>query len=269
MSYWLPFFTCGRLSHTCIFLAVFNTQVLWRDDSSTPWSLLEQGNTSILHENDKFFIRVSVDHFSQGCLAKGIQVDSPYHDEVVSGFWNSPKNRQLEFVNATCRPLAFLILPTSLSNTAVHSLNAGVAFLEAGAHAGGTRALHQAVFSSTTSPQVVELGRRTAQGTPQPGERCPYVTFSLPPRTGRVAGVSLITGDGMLISVWDYRIVKHRTRVTVLPGKFGDGMSPQLGEHRVEGLAQGGTSRARVALSAVKQHLEWQQEMGPASTINA
>lgn len=33
------------------------------------------------------------------------------------------------------------------------------------------------------------------------------------------------------VKVWDYRIVKQRTRVTVLPGKFGDGMKPSLGEH--------------------------------------
>lgn len=81
-----------------------------------------------------------------------------------------------------------------------------------------------------------------------------------------------MTGDGTLISVWDYRIVKQRTRVTVLPGRFGEGMSPQLGEHPTDGLGeQGKNSRVRVALSAVKQHLSWsqQQELAPASTITS
>lgn len=77
--------------------------------------------------------------------------------------------------------------------------------------------------------------------------------------------------EGSLISVWDYRIVKHRTRVTVLPGKFGEGMYPQLGEHRTdETMAQGGgNSRARVALSAVKHHLGWsnQHELAPSSIV--
>lgn len=199
-------------------------------------------------------------------------MDSPYHDEVVSSFWKSPKTGELEFVNATSRPLAFLILPTSCSNKAFCDLDAGFTFLDSGVNMAVNRAIHQTVFSSTTSPQVVEIGRRTAEGAPRPGERCPYVTFSLPPQTGSVVGVSLMTGDGTLISVWDYRIVKQRTRVTVLPGRFGEGMSPQLGEHSTDGLdQQGGNSRVRAALSAVKQHLSWsqQQELAPASTISS
>lgn len=252
---------------------MLQTQVLWRENSNAPWELLGEDKTTVLFEDGKFFIRASIYHFSQGCLAKSIQLDSPYHDEVVTGFWNSPKARQLEFVNATSRPLAFLILPTSCSNTALHTFHAGLTVLEGGATIGVQRAVNQSVFSSTTSPQVVELGPRTAKGDPRAGERCPYITFSLPSRTGLLVGVSLMTAkdEGNLISVWDYRIVKHRTRVTVLPGKFGKGMYPQLGDHRTDGamVQGGGNSRARVALSAVKDHLGWsnQQELAPASIV--
>lgn len=248
-------------------------QVLWRDDSSSPWHSLGADKTLVLFENGKFFVRALVDHFSQGCLAKNIQPGSPYHEEVVSGFWGSPKKGQLEFVNATSRPLIFLVMPTSVSNTALHSFDAGVSVAEGGAHISMQKAVNQSVLLEAINPQVLQVGPRSAgvsDGGPRAGERCPYATCSLSKWTGREARVALITVDGNLVSVWNSRIIKQRTRVIVLPGQFVQGMLPLLGVHGTDGLVGGVESCVKIAVSVVGKHLGWNTlQSAPFSTIKS
>lgn len=143
------------------------TQVLWRDDKNSPWYSLDEENTSVLFEDGKFFIRASVDHLSQAGLAKSIQSGSPYHEEVVSGFRGSPKKRQLELVNATSRPLMFVVMPTSVSNKAFHTFEGRVTIVEGEAKMTIHRSVQQScVLREAINPQVLQVGPRATDSGP-------------------------------------------------------------------------------------------------------
>lgn len=238
------------------------TQVLWRDDGNSPWYLLSEEKTSVLFEDGKFFVRASVDHFSQGCLGKNIDTTSTYHQEVGSGFWGSPKKGELEFVNATSKRLMFIVLPTSISNNAFHTFEGGVGMAQAEAHLTIRRSVHQSVLPGAINPQVIQVPPRTITSVPQPGEKCPYATCQLSSWTGKEARVVLATVNDALVSVWDSRIVKQRTRVMVLPRLFDEGMTPAFGEHRTDGV---NNSCVSVAISATDIHVE----AAPLSTVTA
>lgn len=240
--------------------------MLWRESSNSSWSPIEEENTRIVFEGGKYFVRASIDHFSQGCIAKNIDVRSTHHVEEVSGFfWRPPRRRQLEFVNATTRPLIFLVLPTSCSDRAPFLFHAGASFAEVGVDVEIREAVRQSIFSSAHCAQIMDVSPRTTHGDLQRGERCPYATCIMPDSAGMV-GVSLVTMKGTEISVWDYRVVHQRTRVTILPGRFANGMSPMIG---IRHLAPGQTSVVGAALGMLREWLEWSEQRAPISTVSS
>lgn len=185
-----------------------------------------------MQENGVLFMRAKFSHFSEGCLAKEILLDNAIQTETTK--IGRPRKKQLEFINATSKNLTFLVLPTTCSNKAIKSLAIGVGvegIIEASACI--DRAIEQAVLTEAMAPQVLQIPRRSRQGDPNGGERCPSDICDLPNNGGGEARVALVTVENETVSVWFSRNVKERTRLMVLPGQFSVGMNPQLGEHRL------------------------------------
>lgn len=199
--------------------SALNVQVLWRAESHVEWKLLGDDKVTVVHEDGKFFFRASIDHFSQGCLAKNVDMNSPYYEEVESSWFRTPKKRQVEFMNATERTLVFLVLPTSSSISGIRSVKAALAAYGAGMNVEVRKAFEKRLFPAATDAQVLQLPGWSSQDEP-----LPHITCSFSSRTGCEARVMLITTDDSTVHVWDSRIVKGRTRVTVLPGQFSNGM---------------------------------------------
>ena len=214
-----------------------------------------------------FFIRASIDHFSQGCLAKKIRLDSPCHDEIVT--WpKRPGKKQIEFVNATSKALTFLVLPTTWSHQAIQSVAMGVEMEGLSTNLAISRAMEQAILEEATDPQVFALPALKLHGPLRAGQECPFRTCTLAKQTGFEARVALISVEKTTVSVWDYRIVGHRTRVTILPGQFSEGMFPLLGRHQFDDLAQGAMCVMKVALRAMCHGLHLPVKKAPVSTIS-
>lgn len=215
-----------------------------------------------------FFVRASIDHFSQGCLAKTIQPESAYHEETA--IWPfRPGKRELEFVNTTDRPLVFLVMPTSWSNKATHAVAMGLAWEGLEAHVAISRAIEQSILAEATHPQILQVPCNKRKGDPRAGQICPYATCRLAKSTGNEARVALITADSQTVAVWDYRIVRHKTRLAILPGQFSEGMIPILGEHKRDELAKGALCLMDVALMATVKGLRLSKTHAPVSTISS
>lgn len=240
------------------------TQILIRDREGEEWHLLGENKTRVIFERGVFFVRASIDHFSQSCLARTVQTYAAWDEHVVTWPTNHPGEREIEFVNATDMPLVFLVLPTTWSNRAIREVAAGIAVEGCEAKFAVSRASEQGLLEDATDPQVFQVPRRCVDGVPRAGEVCPFETCSLPERIGSQAKVALITIDDTAVAVWYYRIVNHRTRVTVLPGQFSNGMVPTLGRHDRRELTQ--DCLLNIALMALVRGLQWPGKRGSPVT---
>ena len=215
-------------------------------------------------------MRARIDHFSQGCLAKKIQLENAIHEELVTWpSWAPPKKNQLGFVNVTNKPLIFLVLPTSWSNQAILSVAMGLAFEGLEASVAISKAVQKSILSEATHPQVLQVPCTQKKGSPKVGQVFPSATCTLPKVTGSEARVALITANSDTVEVWDYRIVQHRTWVWVLPGQFSEGMIPLLGRHHRRELAREEFCLMNVALVATAKGLQPANENVPISTISS
>lgn len=298
-----------------ICLKISNTayQILFREGSGSPWNVLVEEKTSIERgggkDRGRLYVRANVDHFSQGCLGRRVHLDSPYHQETV--MWGKPAKRELEFVNATSRPLIFLVLPTFWSNRAVFNTAMGLVAQGVESNLAISRAVQQSILHEAIDPQFLQLpakqypvkhderprqlqdhdgsgggldGHTDPGGSMNASERCPFVGCSISGWTGSDVRVALVTVDAETLAVWDYRTVRDRSRVAVLPGQFSKGMVPLLGVHRLcdlragtVGIGSGGQcSLLHVALMAMvkgmscsREPLQQQQQhpTAPVSTV--
>ena len=210
-------------------------QVLRRQSEEDVWELLEDDKLIIFEEDGAFFLRASINHFSQGCLGKNLYNASGYYDEKCKWPYR-PRNKEIEFVNATGRVLSFLVQPTTVSLSFRTKLAAGVGIQGVSANATTEKAKKEYILDQATQPQVLQVIRNeTLQEPLQAGQRCPFMTFQLPECTGNEARVALMTTGpeqaADFVEVWDSRIVKHKTRVVILPNRFSPGMIPTLGRH--------------------------------------
>ena len=189
----------------------------------------------VLYEKGVFFVRASIDHFSQGCLSKKVNLHNSIHVETVT--WpKRPGRKEIEFVNATTRALTFLVLPTSWSHKATQSVEMGVEVEGLSANVAISRAVEQAILEEATDPHLFQVPAFKLNEPPRAGQECPYYTCRLAEKTGFEARVVLITVEGPTVLVWSSSIVSHRTRVAILPGQFSEGMIPLLGEHKYDDL---------------------------------
>lgn len=240
-----------------------------REEAGTPWKPVGEDNTDVLHECGIFFMRARVDHFSQWCLVKKIQLENAIYEHLVTWpSWAPPRKRQVGFVNVTDRPLILLVLPTSWSNRAIVSVATGVAFEGLEANVAISRAVQQSILTEATQPQVLQVPCTQRQGDPRVGQDFPHSVCSLPKVTGTDARVALITANADTVDVWDYRIVQQRTWVWVLPGQFSAGMLPLLGTHRRNDLTRGAMCLMNIALMATAKGLQ-PTAGAPGSTISS
>lgn len=217
-----------------------------------------------------FFIRARIDHFSKWCLVKKIQLENAiYENPVTWPSWAPPTKRQLGFVNATSRPLIFLVLPTSWTHQAILSVATGVAIEGLEVNVAVSKAAAQSILPEATHPQVLQVPCTKREGDPRVGQSFPYRMCNLPKVTGSDARVALITTDSDRVQVWDYQIFQQRTWVWVLPGQFSEGMVPLLGTHVRDDLAPGATCLLNVALMATAKGLEPIRSTAPISTISS
>lgn len=208
------------------------TQVLHREKTSDPWIPLGHGETSVVFEGGLLYMRAQFDHFSEGCLAKSTLIENAYETEKVS--YGRPKQKQVEFVNATQKVLTFLVVPTSWSHSAITSFAIGVGVDGiAEANASVDRAIESQILAEAMAPQVFQIPRMRRQGDPQAGDRCTYCMCRLPESGGREARVALVTIENGTVSVWFSVLVRERERLVVLPGQFSSDLEPSLGQHRL------------------------------------
>lgn len=212
-----------------------------------------------------FFVRAKIDHFSQGCLAKRISLESARYEEVAWLGWR-PHKKQVEFVNATDRPLIFLVLPTTWSNSTIKSVGISIAYgveLESAI----SRASENSILHEATDPQLLQIpGSSTAVTGLRAGQACPFTICTLPKKTGAEARVALITADHKTVRVWDYRVVKHRTRMVVLPRQFSGGMVPLFGTYNRDELPKK-VSLTSIVLVAIAKDLQAYGQRSPVSTV--
>ncbi|CAM9234655.1 unnamed protein product [Ectocarpus fasciculatus] len=202
-------------------------EVLKREEDGGSWTVASDEDVSVFYDKEcrAFFIRAKVYHFSQGCLARKLNLQNNSLDVRVS--FGRPSKKELEFVNATDRPLMFLVLPTSFSQGAITSIVLGAEIEGVGVNLAFDRALEQAILSAATECQVFSLAPRTRGGAPAAGEECPHAFRCLPKSAGSDARVALVTiDDGTTVSVWFSCIFWERTRYTVLPAQFSAEMNP-------------------------------------------
>lgn len=215
-----------------------------------------------------FFLRTSVSHFSQWCLGRSINPQSPYDDQVVT--WpRRPGRKEMEFVNATDRTLLFLVLPTTWTNGAVNSIATGLNVENMGMHLAISKAIEQSILEEATQPQVFQVKCPDMKGPLRAGQMCPTCTCWLSESTGYEARVAMMTIDGPFVAVWNYRIIRHRTRVVVLPGQFSDGMIPLLGRHKYDDLGQGSMCPLNIALAAMAKSFQRTDETTAISRISS
>lgn len=161
-------------------------QLLWRDGGGDPWKFIGEGNTDVLHDCGMLSIRPKMSHFSQGCLAKKIRLENAIHEDTAVA-WPSlapPRKNQLGFVNATEKPLIFLVLPTCRSNPAILSVATGLAFDGLEASAAISRAVWQSILTEATHPQVLQVPCTKKKGNPTVGQVSPFATCTLAKVTG-------------------------------------------------------------------------------------
>lgn len=215
-----------------------------------------------------FFVRASVNHFSRWCLARSINLESAYEDQIVTWPWR-PGRKELEFVNATDRTLTFLVLPTTWSNKAVVAIATGLTVEKVGAHLAIEKAVEQSILEEATHPQVFQVPCTKKERPLRAGEMCPSSSCRLANSTGNQARAALITMDGSSVAVWNYRIIHHRTRVVILPGQFSDGMFPTLGRHKLVDLEQGSICFMDIALTAMAKSLQRNDGASTVSTVSS
>ncbi|CAN0225331.1 unnamed protein product [Scytosiphon promiscuus] len=207
-------------------------KVLHREKNSDPWIPLGHEETSVVYEEGVLYIRAQFAHFSEGCLAKSTLIDNAYETERVS--YGRPKQKQVEFVNATQKVLTFLVVPTSWSHSAITSFAIGVGvdgIVEANASVG--RAIESHILTEAMAPQVFQIPRKKRQGDPRAGDRCTYCMCRLPESGGSEARVALVTIENGTVSVWFSVLVRERERLVVLPGQFSPDFEPSLGQHQL------------------------------------
>ncbi|CAM9527707.1 unnamed protein product [Ectocarpus sp. 4 AP-2014] len=201
-------------------------EVLKREEDGGPWTVARDEDVSVVYDEAcrAFFVRAKVHHFSQGCLARKLNLQNNGLNARVS--FGRPSKKELEFINATDKPLMFLVLPTSFSQKAITSIVLGAEIEGVGVNVAFDRALEQAILSAATECQVVSLAPRTRGGDPAAGEECPHAFCSLSRSAGSEAMVALVTVDGSTVFVWFSCIFWDRTRYTVLPAQFSAKMNP-------------------------------------------
>lgn len=203
-------------------------QILWCDEEGTPWYPLGDDKTEVGYDENGFFLRGKIGHFSRGCLAKSVDLQCAGHIDVVS--FGRPKPKEIEFLNATDRSVVFLVLPTSWTNSAIGSIDMGLKGGEyVGFNAAVSRAVQQAILKMGLAPAILELPPRESQDL-EGGQKCPFMPFYFPTWTGDSVRVALITVEGDRLKVWFSMELKERTRYAVLPRQFSS-CSPLLGDH--------------------------------------
>ena len=206
--------TIPGITSLFLLLLLAPNKLLRRNGPHDNWEPVGEEDTDVVHEFGMFFMRARIYHFSQGCLAKRIQLENAIHEDTVTWpSWAPPKKNQLGFVNATNKPLIFLVLPTSWSNQAILSVAMGVAFDGLEASAAISRALEQSILSEATHPQVLQVPCTARREDLKVGQTFPFAICSLPKVARWDARVALITANSDTVEVWDYRIVQQRTWV--------------------------------------------------------
>ena len=120
------------------------------------------------------------------------------------GFFRRRK-KELELINSTQKRVLFLVMPTSVTLSAVMSLAVSLAGFGAGA----------TYLDRDELVQVLKI--------PPGGQQRCWLPFK-----GGQARVSLITIDEDLLSLWFTGLFRTNTRLTVLPAMFAEGMRPTL-----------------------------------------
>ncbi|CAM9271438.1 unnamed protein product [Ectocarpus sp. 12 AP-2014] len=168
-------------------------EVLKREEDGGPWTVARDEDLSVVYDEEcrAFFVRAKVHHFSQGCLARKLNLQNNGLNARV--LFGRPSKKELEFINATDKPLMFLVLPTSYSQKAITSIVLGAEIEGVGVNLAFDRALEQAILSAATECQVVSLAPRTRGGDPAAGEECPHAFCSLSRSAGSEAMVALVT----------------------------------------------------------------------------
>ena len=208
------------------------TQVLHRERSDGPWTPLGDENTRVVYEEGMMYMVAKFYHFSEGCLAKNVEIEDPVHREKVT--FGRPKKKQITFINATQKTLTFLVLPTSCSHSFITSFAVGVG-VDGIAETNATvnRACESQILAEAMAPQVFQIAPKKRDGNPKAGERCTSFTCCLPESGGSQARVALVTVEDETVSVWFSLLVHERERFAVLPGQFYPGLQPALGQHQL------------------------------------
>lgn len=253
-------------------------QVLLREDDRTQFfDMLSSGLTSVEyaehteHGKGKWYVRAKLERFSRACLGKRLNLESVYDEEMVLA--GRPASRELEFVNATDRGLMILVLPTSWSNKDILKMARSMDAHGVGSDATVAKAFEQSIQHGSDGLQVLHLDPREDVCLAE-GKECSWVKCTLSYEMGGEARVVLVTAEAEIIAVWDSRIIRDRTRLTVLPGRFSKGAMPLLGLYNVADLAREGCVRSslKMTLVAVAKGLVEHQDRGqqaPVSTVTS
>lgn len=129
-------------------------QVLWRQNDGDAWNVVGDDNTMLVYHphggRRAPFLRASIGHFSFWGVGKQVNLDDPYDDKVVS--WGPPDKRELVFINATSRPVTFLVFPTSWAHGYVSRVSGGAEGAEVGLNLEVER-----VESSAILPEAIDV----------------------------------------------------------------------------------------------------------------
>ena len=214
------------------------------------WELLEDDKITIFEEDGTFFLRASISHFSQVCLGKSAEYSSGYDVQTMTGPYR-PWRKEIEFVNATKRNLYFLVLPTTISVSFWTKLAAGLGIQGVSANLTTERRKKEYILKHATQPQFITVlrNKNTGEEPPKAGVMCESSTVQLLNCSGNEAVVVLMTvtgsEDDRTLEVWDSRIIKHRTRVTIFQDLFSSEAIPTLGRHilpKIQSIAEAGSA---------------------------
>lgn len=196
-------------------------QVLWRNNVGEPWTLLASGVKRDRHF-EQYFVHANIDHFSQGCLGKKLDLQNKTYTDVVKR-GRRPHAMELEFVNATDKNVIFLVLPTRYSMDAVTSLAVGVQVQGHGGNVEIERQVADALMSAATDCQAIVVHAKVNKGaTPKVRDRCPFEPCFLLAEGTSQARVALVTAEEGEVLVWVNQLYVEKTQLVILPRMFDD-----------------------------------------------
>lgn len=227
-------------------LSLSTPQILWSQEGYSTLAPLEKDRTEVLLDRGGFLLRGSIYHFSQGCLGRRINMNSPaYTDNLPSIL---PRRRkEVEFINATDKCVGFVVLPTSWSLSKISEIALKVSAACVGElEAAVTRKIDEGITELALSPQVFSLPAHTASGQPVERELYPYRScFFSESIDGQTVRVALFTreterrqsspfwpfsseSETHTVTIWTFWDVPIGTRYAVLPPQFYPGVIPVM-----------------------------------------